>query len=111
MAAAQQTPVRDELDEDDASATAAAGRGWGRGPDPGARVQLRAGLHCGAVAGRVVGSRAFKYTLMGDAVRGNEEGGVKRVASRAAAAACHQTLTNYKKVRHLNSHVSYCFSK
>ena len=58
-----QTPIRDELEE------APAGDGWAAlGSEMGARVQLRAGLHCGPVSGRVVGSRAFKYTLMGDAV-------------------------------------------
>ena len=71
MAAAQQTFIRDELDDDYAAQSAVGdGVGWRGRAEPNARVQLRAGLHCGAVAGRLVGSRAFKYTLMGDAVRG-----------------------------------------
>jgi class 3 adenylate cyclase len=38
------------------------------GPLLAGHVQLRAGLHCGAVSGFLVGSHGLKYTLAGDAV-------------------------------------------
>lgn len=37
-------------------------------PDGSGAVQLRIGLHCGAVTGCILGTQCYKYTVLGDAV-------------------------------------------